>query len=160
MVVLLKFRLGRISLCYNKGVWSFYFCEYTYNFCDRSVKEGRYNVIGFFSSVFSFPRMEKKTPSENLNTVSNLRNNQKAAIFVRKPQLSCKIGLMRGREENLFVLPENWKSYPFCHTFSKSRGTFQGTLYRICISLVFVFAKFNPILISKPISFSRNMIFF
>ena len=68
MVVLLKFRLGRISLCYTKGVWSFYFWEYTYNFCDRSVKEGRCNVNGFFFGFF-FPPGGKKTPSQNLNTV-------------------------------------------------------------------------------------------
>ena len=80
----------------------FYFREYAYDFCDLSVKEGRCNVNGFF-----FPPGGKKKNVPKPKYCLKPQKSPKAAIFVKNPKLSCKIGLMRGREENLFVLSEN-----------------------------------------------------
>ena len=143
MVVLLKFRLGRISLCYNKGVWSFYFREYTYNFCDRSVKERRCNVTDFFFGFF-FPPGGKKNPSQKLNTVWNLR---------KKSELSCKI--------RIYLYSRKIENHtPFAIPSANPEELFRD-LCIACVSVRFLsLLKFNQILISKPISFSRNMFFF
>ena len=146
---------------------------YIYNFCNRSRQEGRCNDLnGFFSSPWW-----KRKPSQNLKNGWNHRNQEQAAIFVKnlkcyifqvfrpfffptQTKKNCKVGLMKGREENLFVLPRLWKPYLFYHTFWKLKGLFYGTLYHLSLSLVLSLQKIFLICFSEPFSFSTNVLFF
>ena len=137
----------------------------TFNFFDRS-GGGSNNFKGFF-----FPS-GGKNPSQNLKNGWNHSIHQKAAIFVKK--LNCniseilngffynprdknsKIGGMGGKEENLLVIPEKLKPYPFCHTFWIFKRNFFKEPCMACLLARFLsYLKYHPIYIPKPIAFSR-----
>ena len=86
MDVLLNFRFGRISLCYTKGVWLFYFRAYTYNILGSIRKTG---TVQWLEQFFFLCLGCKKKTVPNLKNGRNNRNYQKTAIFVKN--LKCNI---------------------------------------------------------------------
>ena len=121
MDVLLNFRFGRISLCYTKGVWLFYFRAYTYNILGSIRKTG---TVQWLEQFFFLCLGCKKKTVPNLKNGRNHRNYQKTAIFVKnlkcnifqvfrrfffstRGKKSSTIVLMRGRKDNYLYSPKN-----------------------------------------------------
>ena len=165
-------------LANTKGVWFFFFWEYIYIHCiyyiTFAIDQTR-GTVQWFERVFFFALVEKKTVLKSKNGWSH-RNHEHAAIFVKnlkcnifqvfrpfffqpERKKNCKVGLMKGREENLFVQAGLWKPYLFYHTFWKLKGLFHGTLYPLSLGLVLSLQKFFWICFSKPFSFSKNVLF-
>ena len=133
-------------------------------------------TVQWFERVFFFALVEKKTIPKSKKWLKPQKSRTGCNIC-KKPEMlyfssfstvffptqtkkNCKVGLMKGREENLFVLPRLWKPYLFYHTFWKLKGLFYGTLYHLSLSLVLSLQKIFLICFSEPFSFSTNVLFF
>ena len=132
-------------------------------------------TVQWFERVFFFALVEKKTVPKSKKWLKPQKSRTGGNIC-KKPEMqyfssfstvffqperkkNCKVGLMKGREENLFVQAGLWKPYLFYHTFWKLKGLFHGTLYPLSLGLVLSLQKFFWICFSKPFSFSKNVLF-